>query len=159
MMGLKKGQHVKRPIIQWLGITTDEIQRLKEARKKWLTFRYPLCMEHKMSRSACVSWLRRNGYPTPPKSSCICCPFHSDAFWRWLKTESPSEFEDACRFDEAIRNGLRGVESSAAYLHGSMQPLRDVDFAAQEPSLEFPASPEETDQEGMVNECFGMCGV
>ncbi|AFJ21480.1 hypothetical protein [Salisaeta icosahedral phage 1] len=159
MMGLKKGQHVKRQVIQWIGITTDEIQRLKEARKKWLTFRYPLCLEMKMSRADCISWLNKKGYPTPPKSSCICCPFHSDNFWRWLKQKHPEDFRSACQFDEAIREGLKGVDSTEAYLHRSMTPLSEIDFSDPQYSIDFPSRPEETDPNSMVNDCFGMCGV
>lgn len=159
MMGLRKGQHVKRPVTQWVGITTDEIQRLKEADKRWATFRYPLALELRMSRADCIRWLDDHGYPRPPKSSCICCPFHDNDFWSWLASEHPDDFEQACDFDDAIRQGLRGVKSEAAYLHRSLKPLRSLDFTRRQYVMTFPEGPEDVDPDGMVNECFGVCGV
>ena len=63
----------------------------------------------------------------PPRSACKGCPFHSDDEWREMKLHRPWDFEDACDFDEQIRNygGMRGQ----CFLHRSCKPLRDVDFS------------------------------
>jgi transposase len=85
-----------------LGLSLDEVQRMKPARERWVTIEWPL-IDLRMTRHDCLLWLARNGYPIPPKSSCIGCPFHSDADWREMRDHRPAEWEDACDFDERIR--------------------------------------------------------
>jgi len=132
----------------WMGISTDEIQRMKPSREKFITHCFPL-IDDGMSRLHCLEWMKKNKYPRPPRSSCIICPFHSDAEWRRLTAE---EFEDACKFDEVIReaggNDNAGL-SGKLFLHRSKLPLREVDL-----------SDKHKDQINMFgNECEGMCGV
>lgn len=136
----------------WLGISWYELQRQKSQTEPWRSFRHPLCGDpspstgpDKWRRFDCLEWLGEH-YPgrTVPRSACVGCPFHSDAEWRHLKESSPAEFEEACRFDEAIRDcaGMRGK----IFLHRSRMPLREVDFS--------------DDQLGLWgDECAGVCGV
>ncbi len=72
------------------------------------------------------SWYEKTEFPEPIKSSCLICPFHSDGYWRRFKKLFPDEFEEACKFDDAIRNypNLK----SKAYLSKHLKPLRDVDL-------------------------------
>lgn len=145
--GIKPRQRVATPMVkQWIGISTDEASRMRDSQNKWQILSYPL-IEKRMSRADCLQWLRIHDFPIPPKSSCIGCPFHSDYEWRWLRDSSPEEFEDACQFDEAIRNcgGMRGE----IFLHRSCKPLREVDLSTAE----------ERGQVNWINECYGMCGV
>ena len=113
-------------IEQWIGFSTDEAQRCKPAPESWITTVFPL-IEFGMSRSDCVQYCNDVGFGVPVGSSCIGCPFHSPAYWARMAKERPDEFEDACRFDEEMRErgglpGIRGVP----YLHSSRKPLRDV---------------------------------
>ena len=68
--------------------------------------RWPL-IERGMTRQNCLSWLDRHDSPRPPKSSCVACPFHSDAEWRRLR-DDPEAWDSAIVVDAAIRRGLRG---------------------------------------------------
>lgn len=132
-----------------IGISTDEATRMKPARQRWLRNRWPL-VELGMSRSDCVLWLTRNGYPTPPKSSCIGCPFHHDSLWREMRANAPEEWADAVEMDRALRQGdargMRGTE----FMHRSCVPLDQVDLSTAE-------------ERGQLNlfesECEGICGV
>ena len=147
LLGLAPRQRAPRePVFsQWRGISADEAQRMKPSREPWFTVRYPLAMEHRMTRGDCLAWLARNGYPQAPRSACIGCPFHSDKEWVHLRDSSPAEWEDACVFDDLIRDvgGMRGK----TYLHRSRVPLREAQI----------------DLEGQFElwgeECEGMCGV
>lgn len=127
-LGLVPKQRAPKDCVeQWIGISTDEYQRIFTRQKDRMTFlRYPL-IEMNMSRNHCIKWLWNNYQITVPKSSCIGCPFHSNNEWRAL---SPAEFKDACEFDKAIRYkvGLRG----RAYLHRFCKPLDEVDFRTAE---------------------------
>lgn len=143
-LGIAKRKRVKGKVTLWLGISLDEVERMKESVTPWIVNAWPL-IEKKMRRGDCLEYLKSKGLPTPPKSSCIGCPFHGDAYWRNLKTHSPEEFESAAKFDEAMRQHRVSVKS-AVYLHPSLKPLREIDF---------------TDKQGdmFVNECEGHCGV
>lgn len=148
--GLKKGQVFPSGsyVEQWYGISLDEVQRMRTPRDPWAINYYPL-IERQLRRSDCLAWMERNGYPRPPRSACIGCPFHSDAEWRRLRDDAPEEWEDAVEFDEAIRNGLPGVKGEA-YLHRSTVPLDEVDLT----------TPEDHGQARLWDEeCEGVCGV
>lgn len=120
-------------VIQWRGITTDEATRLRPSRERWMNVRYPLALEKNMSRGDCLAWMKRHGYPEPPRSACIGCPFHSNHEWRRMKVMRPDEFADAVAFEREIHadpspGGLR----SRPYLHRSLVPLDKVDLSTDE---------------------------
>jgi hypothetical protein len=92
-----------------IGISTDEATRMKDSTERWNTNRWPL-IELGMSRRDCLSWMRKHGYPEPPKSSCIGCPFHSNAQWRHMKDTDPDSWADAVIIDEIIRTPSRGMQ-------------------------------------------------
>ncbi len=155
MLGLKYRQHApKVPTVElWMGISTDEVQRMKMAHSKWLQHRWPL-IEESMSRQDCLEWFGRE-YPdrTLAKSACIGCPFHSNEEWRRIRDTMPEAWEEAVNFDAAIRhNGstLHGMNSQQ-YMHRSCVPLNEVDLstAADKGQTEF----------GFLEECEGMCGI
>jgi hypothetical protein len=130
----------------WIGISVDEAMRCKPSRVQYIVNRWPL-LEERMNRNDCLRWLERHDYPRAPKSSCIGCPFHSDAQWRALR-DVPIEWADAVAIDRAIRlqPGFKGQQ----YMHRSMMPLDEVDLS----------TPEDHGQLNLFNnECEGMCGV
>ena len=133
LMGLKRYQHVgNRRVEQWLGISTDEARRAKPATESWVSIRWPL-LELDISRQGCLDWMRRSGYPTPPRSSCIGCPYHSDAEWLQMKTHRPYEWEEAVQADELVRDGVAGT-TTRLFVHVSRQPLADVEL---EPECDY----------------------
>ena len=133
----------------WIGISTDEAVRMKPARQQWMTNRWPL-IEAGMSRQDCLRWIERNGYPAPPKSSCIGCPFHSNAHWRAMRDTSPDEWADAVAVDKALREGPgRGIRA-VEYMHPQRVPLDEADLSTQ---ADYHAG------DLFGNECEGMCGV
>jgi len=120
-----EGYGVKRPIIDWIGISTDEIHRAKDSGVNWVKLHQPLIWDVPMRREECVHLVRRAGLGTPPRSSCVCCPHHGDPEWHKLKTQWPSDFEWACVEDENIRNHGTGGK---LYLHRSCKPIATIDF-------------------------------
>ncbi|MEJ8547160.1 hypothetical protein [Brevibacillus borstelensis] len=152
LLGYKKGERMKHQITKWMGISTDEFQRVKPGRHKWETMYYPL-IEKDMSRGDCLLWLQRNGYPRPPKSSCVGCPFHNDKMWLDMKENDPKSFQDAVQFEREIqKNGLRKL-NSLPYLHRSLIPLDQIDFKARLEGKQMDLIND------FINECEGMCGV
>jgi hypothetical protein len=131
----------------WIGISTDEAIRCKPSRVQYIVNRWPL-LENHINRNDCLAWLHRKGYPTPPRSACIGCPFHNDGYWRKLKLFGGKDWKNAIEVDEAIRvqPGFRGEQ----YMHRSLVPLKDVDLTTLE----------DAGQLNMFNnECEGMCGI
>jgi len=139
-----KDQYVE----QWIGISTDEVMRMKPARDKYIHNRHPL-IEAKLSRQDCINWLKEKKLLLPEKSACIVCPYHNDAYWHFMKTERVEEFADAVEFDKKIRTGSRKIRDEL-FLHRSCKPLDQVEFKKEDKSKQI----------DMFNdECEGMCGV
>jgi hypothetical protein len=149
LAGLTRRRSPDHPVVeQWIGISLDEIIRMKPSREAWQLNRWPL-IERRISRRDCLAWLRRHGYPEPPKSACIGCPFHDDHRWRDIRDNDLAAWADAVGVDQAIRAGLRGIRGEV-YLHRSAVPLDQVDLstAAEHGQLDL-----------FGNECEGMCGL
>jgi hypothetical protein len=126
ILGLDSHQPIPPNTVRlWFGISSDEWQRMRTSSVKWREHYYPL-VENKITRYGCLEWMRIRKFPLAPRSACIGCPYHSDFEWREMIKHRPKQFEDACQFDESIRN-LKGLDEKA-FLHRSCVPLREVDF-------------------------------
>lgn len=126
-------------VIELIGISLDEVQRMKPSREPWMKHVWPL-VEKRMTRRHCLEWMQAHGYPQPPRSACYFCPFHSAEEWRRLQVEEAVQFEKA-----ASANFI-----AKPFLHRSCRPLDTIDFR----------SDVEKGQLTMWNEeCEGMCGV
>lgn len=138
-------------VVTWIGISLDEVSRMKESREPWRDHRWPL-IEKRMSRSDCLTWMESHHYPTPPRSACVFCPFHNDTEWKRLKEHEPEEFAAAVTFEKELQASAKRSETfrTTPFLHRSLIPLDQVDFSTAE----------ERGQLNMfINECEGMCGV
>ena len=140
----------KVPLIrQWMGISFDELDRMKPAMVPWIEHYYPL-VEKRITRQDCFNWMEARGYPRPPRSACVFCPYHSDKEWLRLKTEEPEGFAFAVEWEKKYQQVasqdevIRGIP----YLHSSLVPLEQVQFNSNGNQLNL-----------FVNECEGMCGV
>lgn len=149
LMRLRPRQRAPKALTieQWYGISLDEITRCKkEFVEPWRRNRYPL-IEKRMTRGHCLEWMSRNGYPQPPRSACLGCPFHSDEEWQRIKDGPAYEWADVVEFDAAIRHagGMRGD----TFLHRSCKPIAEIEFNTVAASGQY----------SMLDECEGMCGV
>jgi hypothetical protein len=149
--GIKRGQKTIG-VVQWIGISRDEASRMKDSRVKWSSHRWPL-IEMGLSRQDCLKWMQYNGYPKPPRSACVYCPYHSNKEWIRLRDEEPEEFGRAVKFEsdlQAVKSRTERMQG-VPFLHASLTPLGDVDFRT---------TLEKRGQLNMFeNECEGMCGV
>lgn len=150
LLGLRPRQHATRfKVEQWIGFSTDEMQRMAVSRDKWITNRFPL-IEQRMSRGDCHAWLDRHGYPCPPKSACIGCPYRSDHRWKDMRDHDPASFAEAVRQDHALRaRGTNGAMRHQEYMHRSCVPLSEVDFDARTGGA----------QSSFLDQCGGVCGT
>jgi hypothetical protein len=141
-----KKKYKKTKINMWLGISLDEVQRMKPSRDKWIKNVYPL-IDKGMTRLSCLNWMEYNKYPTPPRSSCIFCPYHNDNEWKKLKEEEPDQFQKAVEYEKKYQEQTRSILEGVPYLHNSLKPLDEIDFNSNRQVDLF------------NNECEGMCGI
>lgn len=133
-------------VTMWIGISLDESIRMKPSRDPWVTNRHPL-IELNMTRWHCLEWMDKQGYPMPPKSSCLGCPYHSNKQWVEIKNQDADEWQETIEIDRLIRKRAENMKEEQ-FMHRSCKPLDQVDFSIIE---------NQPDMWG--NECEGMCGV
>lgn len=153
LVGLTRRRSPLEPVVtQWIGISADEAQRARPAREPWVLHRWPL-LESGLTRADCLRWMEERGYPRPPRSSCVFCPFHDNAEWADVQAR-PEDWALAVEVDERIRSLRSGQRTSPeAFLHRSLTPLKNLTFrlTKQPPDL--------FDEQSFAVECEGMCGV
>jgi len=149
LVGLVPHQRAKSVMCEtYIGISTDEALRMKPSRDAWNVNRWPL-IEKGMARHDCLNWMERKGYPLPPKSSCIGCPFHSDDEWRSVKAD-PEAWADAILIDKLLRQQNATPLEAQPFMHRARVPLSEVDLSTAA----------DHGQDDMFNNgCEGMCGV
>lgn len=133
--------------IQWIGISIDEADRMKPSRKKYIENHYPL-IDARINRHECLLWMKKNGFPKPPRSACVYCPFHSDAEWLRLKREEPEAFARAVEVEKQYQAALKqttGIQG-IPFFHKSGVPLSKAKFGQDQGDF-------------FTNECEGYCGV
>jgi hypothetical protein len=149
LLGYTPRQHLKKDeqVEQWIGISTDEIGRMKDTGKKWLHNRFPL-IEADMSREDCLDWFSDN-YPDRPlaRSACVGCPYHSNKEWSNIKFTDPVSWADAVDYDRSLRDGRTKVNyDNPVFLHWSGKPLEEVDLKDPTPATTLDM------------DCEGLCG-
>lgn len=136
---MKKQWGGQAKVMVLIGISIDESHRARQSSVQWATNRWPL-IELGMNRQDCINYVQKHIGFVPQKSSCYFCPFHNNNYWSFLAKEHPDVFEDACKYDEKIRNFFSNKENKnfdkngkerKYYLHNSLKPLRDIDFKSQ----------------------------
>ena len=134
-------------VVQYMGISRDEVHRVKPAREQYITHRYPL-VEHRWTRWACADYLSKNHPDVPAgRSSCYFCPFRSLPEWQALRKEYPQLYQRAEELDTTLRTGPRRL-SLVKHRAGLKGMLQLVD-------RQIPLS----GKEGWGMECEGHCDV
>lgn len=145
----KKGTSQAHLVTSVIGISWDESQRMRDPHFPWIKNDYPL-VDLRMTREDCFLWNEQNGFPPPPRSACLGCPFKSKQEWSILQ-KNPAEWADVVDFDNKIRHGVKEIQDSEFFLHGSKIPLKNlpaVEAEALSPNLNL-----------FDLECEGMCGL
>ena len=136
-------------VMQWLGISLDEVRRMRTNKTPWIENRYPL-VDLGMTREDCKRWFDER-YPerSLPRSACIGCPYHSDREWAIMRQTDAESWADAVEMDARLRDPDRPSRNRGAlYLHRSRKPLSDnaVLLGTLQPAM-------------FDDECEGLCGV
>ena len=156
LMGLNPRQPIPAEVNveMWLGITTDEIMRVKSSRTWWVTNRFPFINDLPMSRQDCLDWFAEN-YPRREltRSACIGCPFRSSSSWLEVQLKEPEQFQEAVRIDQLLRSPEHNAGKmfrKMPYLHHRRMPLEEA--------LELDRQDVQV-QNHFLNECEGHCGL
>ena len=150
LVKVKRG--TKQPVcVSIIGISLDEVRRMKPSRDAWNVHRWPL-VEKRIRRQQCMEWMLGKGYPKPPRSACVYCPYHDAKSWRQLQVDEPKEFERAVQFEKDIQAAKENADNIKAqvFLHRSCKPLDTIDFRSDV---------ERGQQTFWDDECEGMCGL
>lgn len=159
LCGVKRGQK-QVTVTQWIGISYDEMSRATASREKWSQTRFPL-LEMQIDRDGCLKWMRDNGYPEPPRSACLFCPFHSDHEWQRIKDGDRGEWEYVQQFERDLQSAAAKCQviRSVPFLHPSLRPIGEVEFKPQKaPDGQKQMTMHEMWND-IKNDCSGMCGV
>lgn len=108
-----------------IGISVDEIQRMKPSQLPHIRNAHPL-IDLELTRSDCTSLIASAGLPVPPKSSCFFCPFHSLNAWQELYDKHPDLFGRSVAIESLIneRRAARGMPP--IWLTRKARPLDQV---------------------------------
>lgn len=149
LLGVGPNGHIPKHAVEVLiGISKDEAHRMRDARQQYMLNCYPL-IELGMRRFDCLIWLQRHGYPQPPKSACIGCPFTDNERWRDRKKNAPEEWAEAVAFDRLLREGDDRGFRSLEFMHRSLKPLEEADLDENaDKQLDL-----------FANECLGICST
>lgn len=149
ILKMKKYERMKdKKVVISMGISYDELGRMREPQEKWKTHVYPL-VEYGIKRKDCQAYLVEKLGKMPPRSACTFCPYKTDQEFKELKEKNPKDFQNAVEFDNKIRHLKPGI---IQYVHRSLKPLSEIDFDKvkqydKQQSFTF------------SSECEGMCGV
>lgn len=144
--GLKPRQRMK-PTEMWLGISMDEMQRMKESQFYNVEYKYPL-IEKRLRRVDCLRYLKEKSFPKPERSACVFCPYQTNKEWAKIQ-ENKKYWGISIKIDKQIRNLSQKGEKDRLYLHNYKKPLEDIDFTDNQLDM----------FEGFDLECDGVCGL
>jgi len=138
-----------KSVVSWIGITTDEADRMKPSDVRWVVNEWPL-IEAGLSREDCAAFLRARGLAVV-KSACVFCPYQGAASWARVR-RTPVDWARAVEYDQTIRDE-RPV-AGQVFVHRDRVPLAEAsvpDLGTMTPLF---------DPEDMFSdECAGACGV
>lgn len=146
---IRRGQK-EVTVEQWIGISWDEMVRMKDSGEPWIKHRWPL-IEKEMTRLHCIEWMRERFDATPPRSACTFCPFHSDEEWRNVRAV-PDEWAKVIQFEKDMQAAANDDEvlRVVPYLHKSCVPIGEADIEDKH---------KDQGAFSFLDECDGMCGV
>ena len=118
-----------------LGIHFGEWQRVKDARNKKDTNRFPL-VDLQLKRADCVTIVEEAGLPSPPKSACVGCPYLPASRFIELNQEHPKDFERAEKIDKLMNPQGKYLSSKMIPLSSlkkqlTFSDLPDVDYSCE----------------------------
>lgn len=94
-----------QPIVQYLGISYEERDRVKASGKDFIKNSFPL-IENKINRQGCLDLILSDSFdfPAPQRSGCFFCPFNSLSRWREVFDNHKDLFLKARLLEESSKH-------------------------------------------------------
>jgi hypothetical protein len=120
-------------VIMWLGMSTDEVHRMKPADVKWIEHHWPLCdmpvsadYGIRMNRIECTKLIADFGWTPSPRSACVWCPMLDNPQLQRMKLYAPQDLKRANQVQQII---LKNDKQGGVFLHESRNPnIEEIDF-------------------------------
>lgn len=113
------------PGVVGIGISVDEIQRMKPSQIPHIQNAHPL-IDLGLNRRDCVALIADAGLPVPPKSSCFFCPFHTTRAWQELSDSHPELFARSVELERLINERRGRLGKDPIWLSSKLRPLDEV---------------------------------
>jgi len=144
----RKAKNIGKDIVEkWIGFAADEYLRIKEAKQKYVYFRYPL-IELKMTNEDVVKFYQDNNLPIPPRSVCNACFANTAKFFKEMYEERPEDWKQAVEVDNAVRDLTQIGLKHEIYVSKTLVPLEEL------PQKNFEANSDEDDDSCHSGYCF-----
>lgn len=113
-------------VTKWIGFSYDEWHRIKEDKRKYIAYDYPL-INLRMEKPAVIQYFLDHNARLPPRSVCNACFANNVAFYKKMHDERPDEFwNEAVAVDEAIRDLSNVGVKEECYVSDTLLPLREL---------------------------------
>jgi hypothetical protein len=126
------------PAIVGLGISLDELTRMRTAHDSTASFRlrdYPL-ITLRLRRDDCVRIIADAGLPPAPKSSCWFCPFHRRKTWQEMHDNEPELFAKSVALEAMLNERRQMLGKDNVWLTAYNMPLDQV-IAGHQSGMDF----------------------
>lgn len=128
------GATVANPAIVGLGISWDELQRMRTSRDEDArVLVYPL-VDMRLTRHDCEAIIRSAGLPLPRRSSCFFCPYHTRSQWQTMRHEEPDLFAKAVAMEAHMDTKMRAEGQGGVTMH-SKGPLMTITSEARQMTM------------------------
>jgi hypothetical protein len=131
------GASAANPAVVGLGISWDELQRMRTNTDEDCVIVYPL-IDLRMTRQDCEAVIRAAGLPVPRRSSCYFCPYHTRAQWQRMRHEEPDLFARSVAMEAHMDAKMRREGEGGITMH-SKGPLLTITSENRQESLPFEA--------------------
>jgi hypothetical protein len=121
------GYGPSKSVVQWLGMSFDELDRMRNTGLKWIEHAYPL-VDLRLRRDEAIARVLDYGLPRPPRSSCYFCPNRTNDEWLDLYKNWPGDWAKAVKTDYEIRAWDTERGNGGLWLHRDRVPLDEVDL-------------------------------
>lgn len=122
------------PAIVGIGISWDEVQRMRTARDNDAhVIVYPL-IDLRLTRSDCEAIIRDAGLPQPGRSACFYCPYKAQAEWQQMRHEEPEQFARALAMEQHMDTKMVAEGEGHVTFHRK-GPLLSITSEARQMSL------------------------
>jgi 3'-phosphoadenosine 5'-phosphosulfate sulfotransferase (PAPS reductase)/FAD synthetase len=135
----KRGATRTHPAVVAMGISWDEVGRMKPSSVPYETFDFPL-IDRRMTRSDCARLIAAAGLPVPPRSACWMCPYTSRERWREMARSQPATFAQAVMFERAVNTKQLQADRPVLWLSDALRPLDEAINTDQPVLFELEAS-------------------